>query len=1362
MYRIPRTLPLVALCILLCGPLSSAQQNAPARMRTIAAARRVARSGLGRSPQAGQQQIQMRASSGLNRSAPGAGGVWVSLGPMPLPSDASGIGTQDYGWVSGRALAVAIDPNDPSGNTVFAGTGGGVWKSVTAGLMSTNPSLVTWTALTDDQATFAVGAIAIQPQLVNPDPAQSVVLAGTGESNNSPDGYYGRGILRSADGGQTWSQIITQDAAGHRFDGLGFSQIAFSSSNPNLVVAATAATGLGVIEGLENPIAANRGIYYSNDAGIIWQQASIADSGVAVDPTSVTSVVYNAAAGIFYAAVQWHGFYSSNDGIKWARLSGQPGSGISSTVCPAQSLTPSACVISRGEIATVPNRPGPNNLGEMYAWYVDANDADQGIWKTLDGGATWLPINDSSITNCGDSAGCGTMKGNYNLALAAVPNGGTATDIYAGAVNLYKCTTTNAVPDCSGSGNTTFMNLTHVYGCSGIADVHPAQHAIAFSAVNGSALLYFANDGGIYRALDGYLGLRSGTCGQVNQFDSLNQNLGPIAEFVSLSQSASNVNLLFGANRGNGAPATAASQSPGPWLNVHSAEVGSTAIDSANDSEWLLATPPDFTSGVNLFSCASGVTCHTQDFLNNRLADSSVLGNDVGPRRLPFILDPQNPATLILGTCRVFRGLAMGGGFQLLSPDFENGGGGPCRGSEVNMVRSFAAGGPVDSSGDSLVIYSGTDGQGPLTGALPQGGRVWITTTAGGGLSGWRDRTGNINPRGFPISAIALDASDPNGSTAYVTIAGFHVSRIWKTINAGISWSDFTANLPDAPANTVIVDSAASTVYAGTDLGVFASSTGNPGWSALGPAAGQAGFLPGVPVTALQIFNSGGLKRLRSSTHGRGIWEWNLITAPDFQLSVANTPLEVFAGQVAGFQGTAYSLNGYSSPVSLSCTSGSTAAPQSCAATASLVPAPVGASFVVNASGKAGDYLFNIHALGSDLSSTAHDFPVALHVVDFLLSAPSPIAVSAVPGNSSSPTSVVASALGAFSGQVTLSCSGLPSGATCNFQPAAVVNPTVANPVNVTLVVSTSPGTPLGVFPVTVNAATPGSAAKTQSLSLTVGAAPDYFPAIVPAVLSGTVNTPSVFNGTLTALNGYSSAVALSCSQNAPPTCVVTPAAVIPTAAGASFSVTVSSGVSNAYNFNLNGSGADPLGIAHSVALSFSPLPQSSFDFTMGVAPLSASAAAGQAASFSISVAPSSGTFPNPVSFSCANMPALTSCAFSPSQLAMGNGTSTIALTISTLPPSRSALALSSFYAVFPIACIACLVPRKRLSKTRLRLLLILMGSTIAVSCGGGLQGNVVGGHGNPGTPVGSYSIKVTANAVSVAHSTQISLTVTP
>ncbi len=1310
-----------------------------------------------------QQNFNARVQRSRLASTMALGGGWTSLGPLPLLSDASGVGIQDYGWVSGRATAVAIDPNDPTGNTVFVGGAyGGVWKSSNAGALSFNSASVNWAPLTDDQMTLAIGAIAVQPPSSSPDVTKSVVLVGTGETNSAADSYYGLGILRSADGGAHWN-LITQDSNGtHSFAGLGFGQITFSTGSPSLVVAAAASASQGIVESLESPLNASRGLYYSIDAGATWHASTITDAGVTVGPASATSVAYNSSANKFYAAVRFHGFYSSSDGANWTRLPSQPGSGLSAAACPSQALQPSSCPIYRGQIAVVPNRGGSSGLGEMYGWYVDANDVDQGIWQSSNGGVSWTQINDSEITNCGDFfGGCGTGQGTYNLALAAVPNG-TATDLYAGATNLYKCTITAASPTCSGTGTNTFLNLTHVYGCSDIGKVHPDQHSIDFLVTNGTALMYFANDGGIYRALDGFSGLTTGTCGLSNQFDNLNATLGPMTQFVSMAESATNINLLWGGTQDNGAPATAFSQSGGQWTNVNAGDGGSTAVNPMNDNEWFIAMPPDAISGVNVFRCGNGVSCHTQDFQNDQVVSSSSVGGDTGAFYLPFVLDPATSSSLLLGTCRIWRGATAGGSYSLLSPNFEFGGSGTCIGNETNQARALAAGGPTDASGNSQVIYTGTDGEGPLIPTSPQGGRVWVTTNAGAGAPSWADRTGVINPQGFPISSVVVDPSDASGQTAYVAIMGFHTSHVWKTNNAGLGWTDFTANLPDDPADALVLDPGGSpnsgTIYVGTDAGVFASSTGVPNWSEVGPAS--LGFLPNVAVTSLRLFNSGGAKRLRAATYGRGIWEWNLITTPDFQISVTNNPQTVFAGQAATFSGTLYSRIGYSSSVNLSCSAGATTVPQTCSSSpASLVPTAQGASFALSASDGPGDYSFNLQATGTDTASVTHTFPLVLHVVDFNLSAPAPSAVTLAPGTSSGPISVVVSAAGAFSGAVSLSCGGLPSGVTCQFQPSSA-NPTAGNPVPATLAVTVTSAAAFGTSQVTIIASNPGATTKTQVLSLTVAAVLDYSLTVSNPTLSAQVNTTAVFNGTISAVNGYKSTVALSCGAGAPPSCAIAPANIVPSSSGVPFAVSVSSASAQKYPFDIDALGTDPAAIAHSASLTFTALPSQTFDFAMSATPSSVAVARGRTALFSVAVDPNTGSFPNNVSVSCSGLPALTLCSFNPAQVLSGSGSSVVTISMSTTAPSSAAVLLTSV----PLAGIL-LLPVSLARRRKLSRLLLLAGIALTlVSCGGGLQGNGGGGGGggNPGTKPGDYTITITATCGTVTHSTTVTLTVTP
>ncbi len=193
-------------------------------------------------------------------------------------------------------------------------------------------------------------------------------------------------------------------------------------------------------------------------------------------------------------------------------------------------------------------------------------------------------------------------------------------------------------PTCNGTATNTFINLTHVYGCSDIARVHPDQHAIDFLVANGTALMFFANDGGIYRALDAYSGLLTGGCGLSNQFDSLNATLGPMTQFVSISESASDPNLIFGGTQDNGAPATAFSESSGAWTNVNGGDDGFTAVSPSNQNEWFLAKPPDSLSGVNLFRCTNEPIATRRIFRTIRLQTATRWAGTPAPSIFPSFL----------------------------------------------------------------------------------------------------------------------------------------------------------------------------------------------------------------------------------------------------------------------------------------------------------------------------------------------------------------------------------------------------------------------------------------------------------------------------------------------------------------------------------------------------------------------------------------------------------------------------------------------------------------------------------------------------------------------------------------------------
>ncbi len=365
-------------------------------------------------------------------SAPPSNGVaWVQIGTGGTTT-ASGSSNQDYGVAAGRATTVVVDQGDSTGNTVYlGGATGGLWRTKNATASASLSCLsggVCWTPLIDDQATLAVGAVAVQPGNSN------LVLVGTGEANNSADSYYGLGILRSTNAlsdTPTWTLIeqATVNGAPQPLHGLGFTRIAFSLDNPNVVVAAAAASSEALQVGAETGGSSLRGMYYSTDAGASWTYATVTDSGGPVAPGSVTSVIYNPTKRLpsnqafFYAAFRYHGIYSSSDGIHWTRLANQPGGSNLNLdgLCPRSPFSP-ACPLYRAELAIVPNSDG-SWRDEMYVWIVDSASQNRGLYMTTDGGQSWTAISTPGIDTCGDSAGCGTQQGTYNLALAAVPNG---------------------------------------------------------------------------------------------------------------------------------------------------------------------------------------------------------------------------------------------------------------------------------------------------------------------------------------------------------------------------------------------------------------------------------------------------------------------------------------------------------------------------------------------------------------------------------------------------------------------------------------------------------------------------------------------------------------------------------------------------------------------------------------------------------------------------------------------------------------------------------------------------------------------------------------------------------------------------
>jgi hypothetical protein len=520
-------------------------------------------------------------------------------------------------------------------------------------------------------------------------------------------------------------------------------------------------------------------------------------------------------------------------------------------------------------------------------------------------------------------------------------------------------------------------------------------------------------------------------------------------------------------------------------------------------------------------------------------------------------------------------------------------------------------------------------------------------------------------------------------------------------------------------------------------------------------------------------------KLLRASTYGRGVWQFPLVTTPDYVLSVSPNTLTVFGSQPAVFNGKAISLFDYNSSVVLSCTDGNTAPPPDCLVSpGSVTPTDGGTALTVTgSSGVDQDYNFNLHGVGTDQGKLTHDFNLTLHVVDFGLTTPSPSSISVNVPNTSGPVGFEVTAAGSFNAAVDLSCLGLPPGAACNFQPSSSVNPTAGKPVSVTLTISTTSGTETGTFPIIINGTTTGGPNEQQNLSLTVTDFADYGLAATcskSAQCSCTDSTSAiasvtglcVFNGTLTAQNGYNSVVNLSCGTGAPATCSANPPQLTPTGSGAPFTITLKSKIDQVYEFNIAAKGTDPSDVTHTVPVKFT----TSFDFQIANTSGVQSIPAGQPATYDLDLMPLGGNFPNSVTLSCFGLPFQSTCSFSPAQVRAGSGETAVTFTINTQAPVLASLTPPGARSL-PLYGLALLLPGllfrgfRPLRRKRIRILAVLAADAVLlgvlVSCGGSTGSSSSSANaGQPGTNPGTYTVTVQAVSGLLTRSTPVTLTV--
>ena len=780
---------------------------------------------------------------GLPTSGPASfSGAWKQIGPNPIVQQTRSSG--GFAAMSGRIGALAIRPS--TGQFILGAAQGGIWLY--------DPATGTWSPKTDSEGTQAIGALAVAPS------NDSVIYAGTGEGSLAGDSYFGNGVLKSTDGGNTWSSV-----SGDNFRGVSISRVVVDPTNANRVLVATT-RGRGGARRTSPTVHTDYGIWQSTDGGANWTLLQqVKDSNGAtdleLDPQNPQ---------ILYSSFWGDAIYKSTDGgASWAKaMNGLP--------ADADYAGPQ----SRFSISiSHPSAAAPAVLYVGFDWDNASGHQDSRVFKSTDGAATWAMLPAGSGAD--SVAGYCAEQCFYDNVIEADP---TNPDVVFAAGQFNYAIGSGGIFR-SDDGGQTWRNLGY--------DQHPDFHAVAIDPAHPARVL-IGSDGGVWFSDDRGGRAAAATPLSAATWQDLNGTVNAatagvisrtglsIAQFTSIATvpqipptgSAGN-GRFWGGTQDNGTLRKTGGTGQ-HWFDVASGDGGQVLVDPTPGT--CVLGPSCFVYGtyfgISPYRYSDGGNFFTNQYIRNGIDRS-----DRSDFYTPFVLNRDNPNQLFLGTYRLYRtdnAKTTSAGdvkWNAISPDLTSG----CTGTAPNGARNC-----------SLSAIGVGGGQAVYTGSLD--GYVYVSPDAQVSASPTWTRVGKSELPNRPVSGFAVDRS--NYRIAYAAYAGFNAAtpsrpgHVFRTRDGGSSWADVTGNLPDSPVNSLVLDpSYPNTLYAGTDVGPFVTYDGGATWKTLGTDAS----FPLVAVWQLDLDPSH--RVLAAGSHGRGAY---------YQVDSASAPALVLSKVDAG------------------------------------------------------------------------------------------------------------------------------------------------------------------------------------------------------------------------------------------------------------------------------------------------------------------------------------------------------------------------------------------------------------------------------------------------------------------------------
>jgi hypothetical protein len=818
-----RKLLLAALALLACSAALLAAHREEPRRRAFSKLGEPAEDNR-EAANAAEQMAQARTAPGIVQpgaysaafaslaALPTAGKAWREVTNRPYDSDDLRYrdpyfsnSTGGSGLVSGRATGLAV-----GGGYIYAGgADGGVFRSGDGG--------TTWTSIADGLPTLSVGWLELAPD--------GALWLGTGEANTGATAYVGTGVYRLAKP-QSGAFTVAGRVGGVELESTTIGKLRFDGAGS--VYAAT-----------------SRGLWKHGAGGgaDAWAQVFVPVPGsqspydnicndLAIDPRAAGSTLIANCA--WRGGAAYNGFYQSTDsGTTWAKVN------------PTGALNPQD--VGRGTFAyssdgtrlyvVLESITLYNNNKNTYlsGVYLSRGGDVSGPWNQIATSSNFSGSGSALKTSVGYKPGIQVW---YNQFILVDP--ANADHVFVGLEEVYESRDAGT----HWSAIAPYWNFE--FACWSIdpakntcpLTAHSDQHSVAIAG----GTLYVGNDGGVYaRPLWGAINAN----GNATDWRSLNAGLRTLQYYgVGVGKVPGGV-AVSGGLQDNGTSLLLPEDATGNMGSNAGGDGGKIIVDPDNGCNVLTEYP-----ALDLWKVTN---CGRTDGTFSAIID--VAPPEYGARFIaPMAADGANKNHWVVGGQYLWT---YANGFAITSG--------------AQWVRAYDQGAGHATTGlDSQrdVVWSAWCG--PCNNA---GFTRGVSTNAGGAYHQI------ALPAQVPnryIEAVAIDAGDPTGSTVYLGFSGFsrkwtegpgaNYGHLWKTTDAGATWTDVSGNLPDVPVNDLVVRGA--TLTAGTDLGVVVSTNGGATWSRLGN---------NFPVTTVMDLHLGPDGLLYAATHGRGIWS---IAAP--------------------------------------------------------------------------------------------------------------------------------------------------------------------------------------------------------------------------------------------------------------------------------------------------------------------------------------------------------------------------------------------------------------------------------------------------------------------------------------------------